>query len=173
MDGDGVAVNAESGDVYAPDAKANVVDMFPLAPPGPPTVESDSLLDVTADGATFGAEINPRGATAEYRFEYGACATATTCPSTYEASVPVPDGVAGSDFDAHPVSAEVQGLHERSAYHFRVVAHNTIGGESAAFGEDKAFVTQSAGGGPALSDGREWEMCVAPEQDGRTHRADR
>jgi DNA-binding beta-propeller fold protein YncE len=166
MEGNGVAVNSASDNIYVPDVKTNVVDVFPLAPPGSPTVESDSLLDVTSDSVTLGAEINPRGAATEYRFEYGACATTTTCPSTYEGSVPLPDGVVGSDFEIHSVSAQLQGLREHSAYHFRVVAHNPIGGESVALGEDRAFVTQSAGGGPVLPDGREWEMVSPPSKQG-------
>jgi DNA-binding beta-propeller fold protein YncE len=162
VSGSGIAVNAASGQIFVADQSADRIAVFSLEAPRAPTVERESLAGVTASSATFQAEVNPRGASSEYRFEYGRCASEASCAeSAYEESTPIPDAPLGEDFELHEVSAHPQDLSAASAYHFRVVAHNSLG-ESA--GEEKTFTTQPAGVF-GLPDNRGWEMVSPPQKN--------
>jgi DNA-binding beta-propeller fold protein YncE len=164
--GSGIAVNSTTGQVYVADKRANDIAEFPLEPPGPPTVEGESIAGVTASSATFQAEVNPRGAATEYRFEYGPCASEGTCAtSPFEKSTPIPDGPVGADFEVHEVATHPQDLSPATSYHFRVVAHNglhEVGASEEVVGEEKVFSTQPEGVF-GLPDGRGWEL-VSPAQ---------
>lgn len=176
--GSGIAVNAASQTVYVADAAADRVAIFPPEPPGPPTIEagSESVTAVTADGATLGAEINPRSEPGEgptsYRFEYGTCPSLSACPgSPYTQSVPVPDGTVPPDFELHSVSAGLAGLLPHTVYHFRALAHNsqpgTPGHPEIAAGEEQTFTTpQATGAESALLDNRAWELVSPPNKHG-------
>jgi hypothetical protein len=166
--GSGVAVDAVAETIWVADQGANDVVEFKPEAPKPPTVERESSSAVTADSASFQAEVNPRGAFAEYRIEYRRCATAATCKeSGYEASTPVPDGPVGADFEEHEVSAHVQGLEPATTYHFRVIAHNAKG---ETLGEELTFTTQPAGVLGSL-DGRGFELVSPADKHGTLIRA--
>lgn len=170
MSGSGLAVNHESSTnstVYVTDSTADVVDVFPPEPPGPPIVVDESVSNVTGDSATLKAELNPRGAGTEYRFEYGRCVTPATCASSaYEESIPVPDGFAGADFEVHGVSMNPQDLLAGTVYHFRVVTHNEVKGKvETVDGAEQTFTTQATGVF-ALPDAREWELVSPLEKHG-------
>ena len=62
----------------------------------PPSVVVNAA-GATAEGFNLSGTVNPHGADAEYRFEYG-----TT--TSYGTNIPVPDGDAGSGSTAAPVS---------------------------------------------------------------------
>jgi NHL repeat-containing protein/WD40 repeat protein len=119
-----------------------------------PTVE-ESVARVTSSGATLNARLNPGGGDTNYRFEYGLNAA-------YGTSVPVPDGDAGSGTVPVERSALIEGLAPGTTYHYRVVAHNSIGTVD---GADSVFSTQS-GEAPGLLDGRAWEMVSPPDKHG-------
>jgi hypothetical protein len=160
--GEGIGVSSSSGEVYVADSAANRVVVFVPEPPRAPTVEKESVLDVSGEGATFEAEINPRGEPTEYHFEYGPCATPTTCASSsYEKSTPASS--AGSEFVADAVTVHVQELIAGTVYHIRGVAVNRLGAAEGV--EEKTFTTQTAGGF-ALPDGRQWEMVSPPQKEG-------
>jgi DNA-binding beta-propeller fold protein YncE len=159
--GSGVAVDAISGDVWVADQGANQVVDFAPEEPKPPTVGRESNAAITADSATLRAEVNPRGAFAEYRFQYGRC-TGSCAESGYEASTPVPDGPVGADFEPHEVSAHPQGLQPATTYHFRAVAHNELG---ETFGEELTFTTQPPGILGSL-DGRGYELVSPAQKNG-------
>jgi DNA-binding beta-propeller fold protein YncE len=161
--GSGVAVDAVAGTVWVADQGANQIVEFKPEEPRAPTIGRESSSAVTADSASFQAEVNPRGAFAEYRFQYGRCATSSTCKeSGFEASTPVPDGPVGADFEEHEVSVHVQGLEPATAYHFQIVAHNEKG-ETA--GEELSFTTQPAGVLGSL-DARGYELVSPPAKRG-------
>jgi hypothetical protein len=171
QEGSGLAVGNESANprnttIYVADVKADVVDVFSPEPPGAPIVQSEStaVFDVSADSASFAAEVDPHGAGTTYRFEYGSCGSAFTCEgSPYTQSVPVPDGFAGSDFEFHTVGVRPSDLTGGAFYHFRVVARNEAKGKvNEVAGEERMFKTQGADAF-SLPDGREWEM-VSPAQ---------
>jgi DNA-binding beta-propeller fold protein YncE len=163
--GSGLAINAspESETLYVADSEADVIDVYPPLSPGAPTIESEAASDVSGDSATLEAEINTRGGATRYHFEYGACSSPSTCASSpYGQSSPIPDALAGSDFEVHAVSVHVQGLSAHTSYHFRIVAQNEAGGEAhTVTGQERTFDTQSPGGELTLPDARQWEL-VSP-----------
>ncbi len=130
----------------------------PALAAGPPVVEAESeaVTDVTAESATFQAQIDPEGEETTYRFEYGTS-------EAYGSSVPVPDGIAGSGAIAELVHGHTQGLLAHTTYHYRVVAHSALG---TVHGEDRTFLTQTTGGALALPDGRSWELVSPPSKQG-------
>jgi Tol biopolymer transport system component len=144
-----VATNA-GGTAQGPD------QTFTTLPPA--RIDSESVSDVTSTGATLAAEINPLGSDTRYRFEYG---TSTS----YGTAVPVPDGGAGSGERDAPVAVRLRDLQPATTYHFRAVTSNVLGSVA---GEDRTFSTQPDTAGPALADGRGWEMVAPPGKDGAT-----
>ena len=165
-----MAVNSSTGQVYVGDAVNGKIVVFALEEPSVPAVPSESVLEITSDSATLGAEINPRSLPTEprtrYRFEYGACASPTTCAtSAYEATTPVASLV--PSFEVESVSAHVQDLHADMTYHFRVLAENAISEKEGkpAEGVEKTFTTRDTGEF-VLPDARQWEMVSPPEKSG-------
>jgi hypothetical protein len=155
--GIGVAVDSSSGTVYVVDSTADTVDVFELEPYSPPVVESESVSDVASTSATLAAQINPRGSSTEYRFEYG-------LSTSYGTSAPIPDGSIASGFGASGVSMHRAELLAHTTYNYRIVAHNELGTVD---GPDHMFTTQSAGGGElALPDGRAWELVSPADKKG-------
>lgn len=121
----------------------------------PVSIESESASEVTADSAKLSAELNPHGLPTEYHFEYG---TSTA----YGQSAPEPEAEAGEGSEALSFSVTIQHLNPNTTYHYRVVAHNTLG---ASTGPDRTFTTQGAE--PAeLPDERAWEMVSPPLKHG-------
>lgn len=166
QDAMGVAVNSATGNVYVADGQAFDVDVFSLEPPARPTLEGvETVSDVAAESATLEGQINPRGVSSEYRFEYGRCATsaASSCASSgYEGSVPSPAGKLGAGFEIEVAIEHVTGLAPRTTYHARLVAENEFGEASS----EAVFQTQPVGGAFALPDGREWELVSPPNMHG-------
>jgi DNA-binding beta-propeller fold protein YncE len=180
----GVAVDVTTGTVFVAEASANAIEEYGLQPPGPPLIEGEGVSNVTGSSATLAAEINPRSETfepgTEYRFEYGACASLSTCASSgYEHSAPVPDALLGASYEVDSVSVNVQGLSAGTVYHYRVVATNhckasepsvvcATDGERNDHGEAivHTFTTQVAGGGSPLLDGRQWELVSPADKHG-------
>jgi len=168
--GSSVAVDGATLTVYVVDSATGVVDMYGPEAPGAPTVNagSESVKDVTATSASFSAEVNPRSEPNEeatsYSFEYGPCDTPTTCASSqYVDSVPVPAGILAPNYEPDVVGAHLQDLVAHTAYHMRLVAHNSHPG--VAEGEELTFTTQATGAF-SLPDGRVWEMVSPPNKYG-------
>jgi NHL repeat len=155
----GIAVDASHETVYIGDLSANVIRVCTPEPPGPPTIDDESLNGVTSNSATLAGRINPRTvdgeAATKYTFEYGACPTAAECPSSgYDKSV---TGLLEASFEVSPVSVHVQDLLPHTVYHLRLVASNSRG---PATGEELIFTTQPIGGPLVLPDGRIWELVT-------------
>lgn len=166
----GVAVNASTLTVYVADTAANRVDVFSPEAPGHPTIEagSEAVLNVTATSADFSAEVNPRSAPNEeatsYRFEYGPCATPSTCSeSPYPQSIPSPEGTLAPNYEPDPISAHLQGLSAGTVYHVRVAARNSHPPEVK--GEELTFTTQGPPA-PGLPDARRYELVSPPAKHG-------
>jgi hypothetical protein len=142
-----VVASNSAGTAFGPD------ETFTTLPPA--LVDSESVSGVTSTGATLAAQLNPLGRDTRYRFEYGQS-------TSYGASVPVPDGDAGSGTSDVSLSALVEGLTPGAVYHYRVVASNSLGVVN---GPDRVFTTQSAEAS-VLPDGRAWEMVSPPDKGG-------
>jgi hypothetical protein len=159
--GAGVAVDSSDSTVYAADAAAGHVDVFPIEPLASPLIANEQFSGVTDDSAILEAEVNPRSLAGEevttYHFEYGRCSgELSTCKASgYPSSTTAESLPARYEFDS--VSVPVPGLHPGAIYHFRVVATNAHGPAQSA---ERTFTTKGAGEFQ-LPDGRQWEM-VSP-----------
>jgi DNA-binding beta-propeller fold protein YncE len=121
----------------------------------PLSIDAQWSANVTDSSAKLFAALNPHGLPSEYRFEYG-------LSSAYEKSAPVPDAQAGEGEEDATFAVTIQELKPNTTYHYRVVAHNSLG---PANGPDQTFTTQ----GPkalTLSDERAYEMVSAPNKHG-------
>ncbi len=118
------------------------------------SIDDTSVSELDATSARLEAELNPHGLASEYRFEYGTS-------SAYGTSVPIPDGSVGDSTSDTTVSELVQELLPSTTYHYRVIAHNTLG---TVIGTDHSFTTQ--GPSSILADGRTWELVSPPNKHG-------
>jgi hypothetical protein len=125
-----------------------------LAPLGPPTVEDESVVDVTAESAGLRAQVNPEGAVTTYRFEYGTS-------EAYGQSTP--ESPIGGGDSTVPTTEQIQGLQPGTTYHYRVVARS---GVEQTYGPDQTFTTEQNGRMFTLLDGREYEMVSPPAKEG-------
>ena len=160
-EGDGIAVDAQSGAVYVADAASDEVDVFELELPGPPTVEglsATSAASAAADARRLVAQVNPMGADTRYYFEYGTGSCASV-PSTCTRA-PASPGDVGEGVGDREASVEVTSL-PPGAYHYRIVAENALGTGRSAEGTF-TIVTLARG----LLDGRAWEMVSPPDKHG-------
>jgi DNA-binding beta-propeller fold protein YncE len=166
IEGTGIGVNTTGQRLYVADAGGDDIAVFSPEPPGPPTIEGSVVTDVASTSATLMSEVNPRGPSSEYRFEYGPCAStklSSCAASPYPDQSPRPDGSLGSGFAAVPVSLHLDGLEPDTTYHFRTIAHNELGN---AQGEEGTFTTQPTGGALTLLDNRQWELVSPPNMHG-------
>jgi DNA-binding beta-propeller fold protein YncE len=159
-EGDGIAVDPSTGDVYVSDGASNRVDVFELEPAGKPTVAAvgahSTEPPLTASNATtLTAEISPAGSPTRYYFEYGSAPCLTdACQSSAASSL------AGEGFGNEQASVELLSL-PAGIYHYRVVAENAHGKTQSS--EQTFDVVDSLG---LLPDGRAWEMVSPPNKDG-------
>ncbi len=170
--GSGVAVDSATGRVYVVDESTDAVQVYQLELPGPPTVGRESLTGVTANSATFTAEVNPRSEVGEeptqYWFEYGPCGggPGSCASSPFVDRSPVESLPA--EYEYVPGRAHVQGLGASTAYHFRVVvenSHENGSHEKAVDGAEGTFVTRGTGEF-GLPDGRAWELVSPTDKHG-------
>jgi hypothetical protein len=122
------------GALYVADQSGDDVAVF--VPPGPaaPTVlpNSESATSITATAAALHATVDANGLDTKYFFEYG--------PTTaYGTQIPLPPGTdIGANYPPASAGVELSGLTASTAYHFRVVASNSLG---KTYGPDATFTT--------------------------------
>jgi hypothetical protein len=124
----------------------------------PPSVESESVANVSGDSADLDAEVNPDGGETTYRFEYGAT-------TSYGQSTPESASI-GADDSGHLASAHIQGLQPGTVYHYRVVASNSQSSSGGTPGADQMFTTQPLATPFALPDGRQYELVSPADKEG-------
>lgn len=99
--------------------------------PSKPSVKTTDATDIKTRGAKLNGIVNPSGLDTMYYFEYGETASYGTKKSQV---------YAGKGVDDKNVFLELpDSLTPGKAYHFRVVASNTLG---TSYGEDKTFTTE-------------------------------
>jgi hypothetical protein len=86
--------------------------------PALPAIEGQPVANLTSTTATLRAQINPNTAETNYHFEYGT----STSYGTHTADAGPLTGATDQ-----PVSAGISGLQANTLYHYRVVAHNSVG----------------------------------------------
>jgi Tol biopolymer transport system component len=106
-----------------------------------PAIDSTFAGSVSSGAATLKAEIVPDGADTTYYFEYGT-------DTNYGAKAPAAPVDIGSGSEAKSAGAQLTGLRPGTAYHYRVVATNSV---NTTFGPDRTFVTFPSGVPPAGS----------------------
>jgi DNA-binding beta-propeller fold protein YncE len=121
----------------------------------PVSIDAEWSANVTATSAKLFATLNPHGLPSEYHFEYGLSAS-------YEKSAPAPDAQTGEGEEDATFSVAIQELKPATTYHYRVIAHNSLGVSA---GPDQTFTTQQQEA-PSLPDGRAYEMVSPPEKHG-------
>jgi DNA-binding beta-propeller fold protein YncE len=159
-EGDGIAVDPETGSVYVSDGASNQVDVFELEPAGKPAVgslaaESSESPPTASNATTLTAQVSPAGSPTRYYFEYGS----TSC-STSACQTTAPVNLAGEGFGEAQASVELLSL-PAGSYRYRVVAENENGKVDSA--EQTFSIAASLG---LLPDGRAWEMVSPPNKDG-------
>jgi len=101
---------------------------FTTLPTGPPIVGANWVTNVATSSATLHGSVNPHGLTTHIHFQYGTTGnygnTTATQPLT------------GNTY--RNVVANISGLTERTTYHFRIVATNSLGTR---YGSDRTFTT--------------------------------
>jgi hypothetical protein len=121
-----VVATSDGGTVQGADATFKTASA-PVAPTAP-GVSTGAVRGVTTSAATLTGSVDPNGAAATYRFEYGTSTSygATTTP-----------GDAGSGTRGVGVTARIEGLTPGQRYHYRLVASNAVGMTR---GGDRSFV---------------------------------
>jgi len=99
-----------------------------LNPTGPPVVMTDPALNVTSSSATLAGALDPHGIATTVYFQYGPT-------SSYGFTTPIHTQT-GNTF--RNIVANVSGLMNGTAYHFRIVATNSAGTR---YGADSTFST--------------------------------
>jgi WD40-like Beta Propeller Repeat len=123
-----------------------------------PVLGGEFVTNVASESATLGVSIDPNGDDTHYYFQYGP----GTSYGSY-APAPPPGMDLGAGDEAQPIGLHLQALQPGTLYHYRVVVSQ--GGEE--FAEpDRTFTTQSVVGGPALPDGRAWELVSPAHKNG-------
>ena len=159
--GNGIAIDAQTGEVFVADDASDEIVGFVLEPEARPTIESEGPSAVTGVSATLDAQIKPTGPATTYYFRYGT-ESCTANPSSC-VDLPAAPGVGiGGGFSSQEVDVHVQGLQPGTTYHFQVVATNALGTSQS----EQTFITQIAGGEFVLPDGRSWEMVTPPNKYG-------
>ena len=149
-----VVASNEAGTTDQPD------QTFTTIPPA--SIDSESVAEASATGATLQTQINPLGHDTTYYFEYGteSCAAdPTVCTKN-----PTPPGTdIGAEEAAKPGSIRIQELRPDTTYHYRVIASNALG---TAQGTEHTFMTQPAEQPFAPPDSRAWEMVSPADKQG-------
>jgi hypothetical protein len=168
----GVAVNA-ANDLYVVDRTEEVngdqpgqVDYFGPAQAGAPTIERESISNLSATSVELEAEIDPTGTATSYYFELctGSSAVCRDIPAAPGTSLPASEA-------AQAVSETATGLAVNTAYTYRVVLHYGPSGESTVTGATESFTTKTEGAGLELIDHRAWEMVSPAIKNGASFEA--
>lgn len=168
--GSGLAVDARTGEVMVADAAAGRIDAYVPSPPGPPVVKAGSVAaaQVTSSSAELRATIDPSGADTHYRFQYGTVSCASG-PSACSEAPAAPGNDIGQGFGDQSASVRVAGLSPSTTYYVRVIAENRFAeGSAAVVSEERTFASASPSLGPALPDGRAWELVSPSDKHGAT-----
>ena len=132
-----------------------------------PVVTTGQVIDFGVTTATLRGSVNPGGPQTSYHFEYG-------LTESYGSRAPAAgDSILTAGNQLRQVLADAAGLQPSTAYHYRLVATNSLG---TTVGEDRTFTTDPAEGCPnaairaqqgsrALPDCRAYER-VSPAENG-------
>jgi NHL repeat len=158
--GRGIAVDANTDEVFVPEAAAGRVAVYTPEAKGAPTVGNVRAAAVTSTSAELRGQVDAEGLDTHYYFEYGTA----SCADNPCADAPAEPGTdIGEAFDEQPASVSLEGLSPETTYHFRLIATNINehGEEQTAESGEKTFTTSQA-----LPDNRGWELVSPANKDG-------
>lgn len=135
-----------------------------------PKVEATWVTDVTATSAVLRAEIDPKGSSTAYRFEYLTLAAyeanVKAAKDPFTGALLAPPGgsaSAGSSNGPSERTQHIAKLNPSTLYRFRAVASNEAG---PATGPTRPFGTEDPTNAFALLDSRGWEMVSPIDKNG-------
>ncbi len=148
----GLAFSEAAKQLYASAGEQNSVWVLTVPPPGP-SIEGESATPGLRGTVRLEGEVDPEGNETTSHFEYvdesqyqsSGFADASSASST---------SVATGLFEDHPATLDLTGLTPGETYHYRLVAHDSLGHTTV--GPDQLFETRPA----ALIDGP-WATNVA------------
>ncbi|HWP33667.1 MAG TPA: hypothetical protein VNL97_07950 [Solirubrobacterales bacterium] len=127
----GMAVSPLNNRLLVAVGSANLIKIFKLPTPAPPTIGAQSATDITTESAKLHAQVNPGFEDTAYSYEYG--------PEDCEASSC--ETVAGGTLYGLKFTdgaTQIEGLEPNTTYHYRVVAESPLGTVK---GPDRTFTT--------------------------------
>lgn len=131
-----------------------------------PIIESESVTSVSSNSATLNAEVNPKGASTTYVFQYitDAAYQANPPAERFAGATETPLGGAplGSGQAAVRAAVSISGLVPGTEYHYRAIATSAAGTAS---GSDQSFRTFLAVA-QGLPDGRAYELVSPVQKNG-------
>jgi DNA-binding beta-propeller fold protein YncE len=133
---------------------------FTTVPSAP--IHATWASEIKSGEADLHTVINPLGHDTHFYFQYG---TQPCQPDPAAcASIPAaPGGDLGEGMGDTPGEAPLTGLRPDTAYHYRVLASNSLGTTE---GPEQEFTTQLEGNELRLPDHRAWEMVTPPDKGG-------
>ena len=155
-----IAVDGASEQVFV--AEEHEVVVFEPEAAGAPVIDGVSSAQITPSSAELYAQIDPHGQETEYEFQYGTAECAQEPAAC--TSIPVPAGRLAAGFGDQAVSVEVKGLSPASAYYYRVLAGNGLGGPVEGVAETGTFTTLPSPG--VMLDQRAWELVSPVDKHG-------
>ena len=161
--GMGVAVDAQTGDVYVVEAAEDKVEVFEPEPVAAPVVEDLAAQNLTPNQVRLSAQVDPEGSNAHAYFQYGQVDCATD-PSGCADSPAAPGEDVGGGFGGRPLGVTLEGLQPGATYFYRLVAANSAGGAEAS--EQLGTFTTLPSSQGLLADGRAWEIVSPAEKHG-------
>ncbi len=160
--GAGVAVDAATGEVLAPEAGQDAVQVFGLdGTQRAPAADSVTSVNLAPRSTELRAEIDPGGLATEVRFQYGTRDCTETPAACSEASA----GTLAAGFGDVGAHVELEGLQPATAYYYRVLATNSLGTVEGT-PNPTTFTTLPSPG--VMPDGRGWELVSPPNKHGST-----
>jgi hypothetical protein len=105
-----------------------------------PSIEGESVSSITTSEAVLSAQVNPESPATSCEFQY--VDETSFVHAGYAEATPLPCPAVLEGFHGQSVSVSVTGLQPGTNYHYRVVASNAVGEETA--GPDETFATPEA-----------------------------
>ncbi len=156
---DGIAVDAQRGNVFVAEPGENKIAVFGPEGPGAPLVDALSAKSLSPSSTELRAQIDPHGHEAEYHFQYGT----SDCVVSPSSCTDLPTVKVASSFGDQEVHVVVEGLTPATAYYYRLILTSSAGTVEAA-PTPNTFTTLPSPS--VMPDGRGWELVSPPNKHG-------